>query len=119
MVEKVLYPGLETHPGHDIAVKQMKKFGAMMSFDVRGGFEAGKLLMDHVNLISLATSLGNVDSLIQHSASMSHATLTPEERAAVGIAEGQVRLSVGIEDADELIEDLDQALNYVRKTLKL
>lgn len=119
MVEKVLYPGLETHPGHDIAAKQMKKFGAMMSFDVRGGFEAGKLLMDNVNLISLATSLGNVDSLIQHSASMSHATLTPEERAAVGIAEGQVRLSVGIEDADELIEDLDQALNYVRKTLKL
>ena len=119
MVEKVLYPGLETHLGHDIAAKQMKKFGAMMSFNVRGGFEAGKLLMEHVNLISLATSLGNVDSLIQHSASMSHATLTPEERAAVGIAEGQVRLSVGIEDADELMEDLDEALNYVKKTLKL
>lgn len=119
MVERVLYPGLESHPGHDIAKKQMRGYGGMMSFDVRGGFEAGKMLMDHVHLISLATSLGNVDSLIQHSASMSHATLTREEREAAGIAEGQVRFSCGIEDADEIIADLDQALNYVRKELNL
>ncbi len=119
MVEKVLYPGLETHPGHDIAIRQMRGFGAMMSFNVKGGFEAAKMLMDKVELISLATSLGNVDSLVQHSASMSHATLKKEEREALGIADGQVRFSVGIEDPDDLIRDLDQALNYVKKTLNL
>ncbi len=119
MVERVLYPGLETHPGHDIAKKQMRGFGAMMSFDVKGGFEAGKMLMDQVKMISLATSLGNVDSLIQHSASMSHATMTPEERAAVGIAEGQVRFSCGIEDVEDIIADLDQALCFVKKELGL
>lgn len=119
MVEQVLYPGLETHPGHDIAKKQMRGFGAMMSFDVKGGFDAGKLLMDKVNMISLATSLGNVDSLIQHSATMSHATLTPEERATVGIGEGQVRFSCGIEDVNDIINDLDQALSFVKKELNL
>lgn len=119
MVEKVLYPGLESHPGHEIAKKQMKNFGGMMSFNVRGGFEAGKMLMDSVKLISLATSLGNVDSLIQHSASMSHASMSREEREAVGIADGQVRLSVGIEEAEEIIKDLDQALNHVKKELNL
>lgn len=119
MVEKVLYPGLPSHPGHDIAKKQMKDFGGMMSFNVRGGFEAGKMLMDSVELFSLATSLGNVDSLIQHSSSMSHASMSKEEREAVGIADGQVRLSVGIEEAEEIIKDLDQALNHVRKKLNL
>lgn len=119
MVEKVLYPGLKSHPGQDIAKRQMKNFGGMMSFNLRGGFEAGKMLMDSVKLISLATSLGNVDSLIQHSASMSHASMTKEEREAVGIADGQVRLSVGIEEAEEIIKDLDQALNHVKKELNL
>lgn len=119
MVEKVLYPGLKSHPSHEIAKKQMKDFGGMISFNVRGGFEAGKMLMDSVKLISLATSLGNVDSLIQHSASMSHASMSREERDAVGIADGQVRLSVGIEEAEEIIKDLDQALNYVKKELNL
>lgn len=119
MVEKVLYPGLKSHPGHEIAKKQMRDFGGMMSFNVRGGFEAGKMLMDSVELISLATSLGNVDSLIQHSASMSHAAMSKEEREAVGIADGQVRLSVGIEEAEEIIKDLNHALNYVKKQLSL
>lgn len=119
MVEKVLYPGLKSHPGHEIAKKQMKDFGGMMSFNVRGGFESGKMLMNSVKLISLATSLGNVDSLIQHSASMSHSSMSKEEREAVGIADGQVRLSVGIEEAEEIIKDLDQALNYVKKELNL
>lgn len=119
MVDKVLYPGLETHPGHDVAKKQMRRFGAMMSFDVHGGFEAGKLLMDQVEIISLATSLGNVDSLIQHSASMSHASMKAEDRQAAGIADGQVRLSVGIEDPDELIADLDRALMFVKNKLGL
>lgn len=119
MVEKVLYPGLESHPGYEIAKKQMKDFGGMMSFNVRGGFEAGKLLMNNVGLFSLATSLGNVDSLIQHSASMSHASLSKEERENVGIADGQVRLSIGIEDVNDIINDLDQALNRVKQQLKL
>ncbi|TCO69246.1 trans-sulfuration enzyme family protein [Marinisporobacter balticus] len=119
MVEKVLYPGLESHPGHEIAKKQMKDFGGMMSFNVRGGFEAGKLLMDSVKLFSLATSLGNVDSLIQHSASMSHASLSKEERESVGIADGQVRLSIGIEDVADIINDLDQGLHHVKKELCL
>lgn len=119
MVEKVLYPGLKSHPGHEIAKRQMKDFGGMMSFNVRGGFEAGKMLMDNVKMISLATSLGNVDSLIQHSASMSHASMSKEEREAVGIADGQVRLSVGIEEPEEIIKDLDQALNHVKKQLNL
>lgn len=119
MVEKVLYPGILSHPGHEIAKRQMKDFGGMMSFNVRGGFEAGKLLMDSVKLFSLATSLGNVDSLIQHSASMSHASLSKEERENVGIADGQVRLSIGIEDVADIIDDLDQALYNVKKQLSL
>ena len=119
MIEKVMYPGLKSHPGHEIAKKQMKDYGGMMSFNVRGGFEAGKMLMDRVKMISLATSLGNVDSLIQHSASMSHAKMSKEEREAVGIEDGQVRLSVGIEEAEEIIKDLDQALNSVKKELNL
>jgi len=119
MVEKVLYPGIESHPGHEIAKKQMKDFGGMMSFNVRGGFEAGKLLMDSVKLFSLATSLGNVDSLIQHSASMSHASMSKEEREAVGIADGQVRLSIGIEDVEDIIYDLDQALHNVKSQMNL
>lgn len=119
MVEKVLYPGIESHPGHEIAKKQMKDFGGMMSFNVRGGFEAGKLLMDNVKLFSLATSLGNVDSLIQHSASMSHASLSKEERESVGIADGQVRLSIGIENVEDIINDLDQALHNVKRQLHI
>ena len=119
MVEKVLYPGLKSHPGHEIAKKQMKDFGGMMSFNVRGGFEAGKMLMDSVKLFSLATSLGNVDSLIQHSASMSHASMSREEREAVGIADGQIRLSIGIEEAEDIIQDLDKALNHVKNELNL
>jgi len=119
MVEKVLYPGLKSHPGHEIAKKQMKDFGGMMSFNIYGGFEAGKLLMDSVRLFSLATSLGNVDSLIQHSASMSHASLSKEEREAVGIADGQVRLSIGIENVEDIINDLDQALYNVKQHFNL
>ncbi len=117
MVERVLYPGLKSHPQHELAKKQMKDFGGMMSFDVKGGFEAGKALMDSVEMISLATSLGCVDSLIQHSPSMSHATMSKEEREKVGIAEGQVRFSVGIEEPEHLIADLDQALEKVAKVI--
>lgn len=113
-VDRVYYPGLESHPTHDIAVKQMHNgFGGMMSVDIHGGLEAVRTVMNNVKVFSLATSLGNVDSLIQHSPTMSHFDMTPEERHAVSINDGQVRLSIGIEDADDLIADLDQALSLI------
>lgn len=113
-VDCVYYPGLESHPTHDIAVKQMHNgFGGMMSVDIHGGIDAVRTVMNNVQVFSLATSLGNVDSLIQHSPSMSHFDMTPEERHAVSIFDGQVRLSIGIEDADDLIEDLDHALSLI------
>lgn len=113
-IDKVYYPGLESHPTHDIAVKQMHGgFGGMMSADIKGGMDAVRTVMNNVKVFSLATSLGNVDSLIQHSPSMSHFDMTPEERYAASIFDGQVRLSIGIEDADDLIADLDQALALI------
>lgn len=113
MVDRVYYPGLPTHPSHETAKKQMKAFGAMMSFDIKGGVDSVRKVMNGVKVFSLATSLGNVDSLIQHSPTMSHFDMTPEERAAVSIFDGQIRLSVGIEDADDLIADLEQALKLI------
>ena len=110
-IDRVYYPGLESHPTHEIAKKQMHGgFGGMMSADIKGGMDAVRTVMNSVKVFSLATSLGNVDSLIQHSPSMSHFDMTPEERYASEIYDGQVRLSIGIEDADDLIADLDQAL---------
>ena len=113
-IERVYYPGLESHPTHEIAKKQMHGgFGGMMSADIKGGMDAVRTVMNNVKVFSLATSLGNVDSLIQHSPSMSHFDMTPEERYASEIYDGQVRLSIGIEDADDLIADLDQALALI------
>lgn len=110
-IDRVYYPGLLSHPTHKIAAKQMHHgFGGMMSADIKGGLEAVRTVMNNVKLFSLATSLGNVDSLIQHSPTMSHFDMSPEERHAAEIYDGQVRLSVGIEDADDLIADLSQAL---------
>ena len=114
MVDKVYYPGLPDNPGYEVAKKQMRGFGGMMSVDIKGGVDAVRTVMNNVKVFSLATSLGNVDSLIQHSPTMSHFDMTPEQRHAVSIFDGQVRLSVGIEDADDLIEDLDQALNLLK-----
>ncbi len=114
MVEKVYYPGLKSHPGHEIAKKQMRGFGGMMSFNIKGGMDSARTVLNNVKLFSLATSLGNVDSLAQHSPSMSHFDMTQEEREAVEIYDGQVRLSVGIEDVEDLIEDLEQALAKVK-----
>lgn len=114
LIEKVYYPGLPTHKGHEVAKKQMRGFGGMMSADLKGGVKAAKAVMNSVNIISLATSLGNVDSLIQHSPTMSHFDMTAEERHRVNIFDGQIRLSVGIEDADDLIADLSQALDKIR-----
>jgi len=112
-VAVVHYPGLPGHPGHETAKKQMKNFGPMMAFELKGGLEAGKKLLDHVELCALAVSLGDAETLIQHPASMTHATLTPEERKAAEIAEGLIRLSVGLENAEDIISDLDQALENV------
>lgn len=108
-VAAVHYPGLEGHPQHALARRQMRGYGGMLSFDV-GSVEAGRRLVDHVRICSLAVSLGDVSTLIQHSASMTHAIVPRERRLAVGITDGLLRLSVGIEDADDLIADLRQAL---------
>lgn len=113
-IDRVYYPGLPSHPTHKIAQKQMHGgFGGMMSADIKGGLDAVRTVMNNVKLFSLATSLGNVDSLIQHSPSMSHFDMSPEERHAAEIYDGQVRLSIGIEDANDLIADLDQALALI------
>ena len=112
-VEWVRYPGLKSHRQYDLAKKQMKGPGAMISFELKGGLEAGKILMDHVRLIILAVSLGGIETLIQHPASMTHSKLPREVREEAGITDGLVRLSAGIEDAGDLIADLDQALQLI------
>ena len=109
-VEWVRYPGLTSHPQHELARKQMSGFSGMLSFEVKGGIEAGRRLMDNVKLCSLAVSLGATDTLIQHPASMTHACVPLAVRKRIGISDGLVRLSVGIEDSEDIIEDLKQAL---------
>lgn len=111
MVEKIMYPGLKSFPQYELAQKQMDLPGAMIAFEIKGGLETGKKLMDTVELCSLAVSLGDAETLIQHPASMTHSPYTPEERAESGIAEGLVRLSVGLESADDIIADLKTALD--------
>jgi methionine-gamma-lyase len=111
-VERVNYPGLPSHPGHDLAKRQMKAFGAMISFEVKGGYEGGKQVMDRVEIFARAASLGDTRSLIVHSASTSHRAVPRDERLAIGIADGLVRLSVGVEAVEDLIHDLDQALAF-------
>jgi cystathionine gamma-lyase len=109
-VQRVYYPGLPGHPGHDLAEKQMRDFGGMISVSVKGGKEAALRLLTRTKLFSLAESLGGVESLIGHPATMTHASIPAEIRQARGIDDGLVRLSVGIEDAEDLQEDLRQAL---------
>jgi methionine-gamma-lyase len=109
----VLYPGLESHPQHELAKRQMKGFGALMSFGVKGGLEAGRKIMDNVQLATLAVSLGGIETLIQHPASMTHAKMSKEAKQSAGITDELVRYSVGIEDIEDLIEDLEQALAKV------
>ncbi|AIE60827.1 bifunctional cystathionine gamma-lyase/homocysteine desulfhydrase [Bacillus methanolicus] len=109
-VKKVYYPGLESHPNHDIAKKQSGGFGGMVSFDV-GSEEKADTLLRNLQYFTLAESLGAVESLISVPAKMTHASIPPERRAELGITDGLVRISVGLEDVDDLIEDLEQALN--------
>jgi methionine-gamma-lyase len=111
-VERVNYPGLPRHPGHAIARKQMKAFGAIISFEVKGGYEGGKKVMDGVKIFARAASLGDTRSLIVHSASTSHRAVPHEQRIAMGVTDGLVRLSVGIEAEEDLIADLEQALGF-------
>jgi len=112
-IDHVLYPGLDSFPQHELAKKQMKDFGGIISFEMKGGFNAGKALMDHVSLASLAVSLGDCDTLIQHPASMTHAGMSKEEMEEAHITPGLVRISVGIEHVEDLIEDLEQALEKI------
>lgn len=112
-VEWIRYPGLKNHPQHELAKKQMKGFGSMMSFGLKGGYEAGRKLMDHVQLALLAVSLGGVETLIQHPASMTHAGVSKENKKAAGITDDLVRFSVGIEDAEDIIGDLRQAFEHI------
>ncbi|HSK08335.1 MAG TPA: PLP-dependent transferase, partial [Vicinamibacterales bacterium] len=112
-IEWVRYVGLESHPQHELVKRQMSGFGSMISFEVRGGFEAGRRLMDNVHLALLAVSLGGVESLIEHPASMTHAGVSPSDRLEAGITEGLVRYSVGIEQVEDLIADLEQALDRI------
>jgi methionine-gamma-lyase len=112
-VECVAYPGLRIHPQHELAKKQMTGFGGMVSFILKGGKPAGQKLCDSVKLMTLAVSLGDCDTLIEHPASMTHATYSEEDLKAAGIAPGLVRISVGIEGIDDLIADLSQALKQL------
>ena len=109
-VAEVYYPGLESHPGHAIAGRQMSDYGPMLSFELKGGFPAGEALMNRVRLATLAVSLGNVDTLIQHPASMTHSTVPREARLRMGITDGLIRLSVGVENQEDILADLEQAL---------
>ena len=112
-VSRVAYIGLESHPQHQLAKRQMRGFGSMISFELKDGLEAGRILMDHVGVATLAVSLGGVETLVEHPASMTHASMSPEDRRAAGFSDGLVRYSVGIEDVDDLIADLRQALDAV------
>jgi cystathionine beta-lyase/cystathionine gamma-synthase len=112
-VKKVIYPGLASHPRHELAKKQQSGFGGMISFEV-GSLEAAKQVLNHTKLCSLAESLGGVESMISLPALMTHASIPPEIQAQIGITQGLIRLSVGIEDVEDLIADLDQALARIR-----
>lgn len=109
-VEWVKYPGLKSHPQYELGKSQMSGPGSMISFEVKGGVKAGKVVMDSVKLALLAVSLGGVETLIQHPASMTHSKLSDEKQLAGGITKGLIRLAVGIEDVEDIIKDLDQAL---------
>jgi len=110
-VEKVIYPGLESHPQHDIAKKQMSDFGGMITILLKGGLEKARRFLETVEIFALAESLGGVESLIEHPAIMTHASVPKETREQLGMFDNLVRLSVGIENVDDLIADLDKALN--------
>jgi len=110
-IDKVYYPGLKSHTGHQIAKKQMNGFGGVMSFEMKGDYKAAQKFADSIKLFSLAVSLGGVESLIEHPASMTHSELTEKEMKDAGIQSALVRIAVGLEDTEDLIEALDTALS--------
>ena len=114
LIDKVNYPGLESHPGHDVAKTQMKGFGGMLSFSVKGGFDAIKQFLPNLKYAHMAANLGCVETVVGPPVTTSHVECTAEERAAAGIPEGLVRYSAGIEDIEDLIADLEQALSSLR-----
>jgi methionine-gamma-lyase len=110
-VERTFYPGLAQNPQHDLARRQMSgKFGGVVSFEIKGGLEAGRRLMDNIRIFTLAVSLGCVDSLIQHPASMTHASVPKAKREKLGLSDGLIRVSVGLENVEDLIQALDDGL---------
>ena len=113
----VHYPGLPSFPQHALAKQQMRQMGGMIAFELQGGLEAGVCFMDALQLVTRAVSLGDAETLAQHPASMTHSTYTPEERAAHGISEGLVRMSVGLEDVQDLLADIGQALDLAHAGL--
>ncbi|KYG64036.1 cystathionine gamma-synthase [Bdellovibrio bacteriovorus] len=115
-VKKVYYPGLESHPGHHLAKEQQSGFGAVISFEVQGGIDQVKVLLEHLKLFTLAESLGGVESLVAHPATMTHASMTAEARKRAGISDQLLRLSVGIEDGDDLLRDLKKSLDEVQNS---
>ena len=112
-VSSVKYPGLPDHPQYDLALKQMNDFGGMISFELKGGLKQAKKFLETVEIFTLAESLGGVESLIEHPAIMTHASIPPKVRLKQGISDNLIRLSVGIEDVNDLIDDLDQAFNSI------
>lgn len=119
MVENVYYPGLESHPHHDIAKKQMKDFGGMLSFAVKGGVDTVRDLLPKLQFANRAANLGAVETTVGPARTTSHVECTPEERAAMGIPEGLIRVSCGIEDIEDLIADFEQAFNHVESVLQV
>lgn len=113
-IKTVHYPGLSSFTQHELAQRQMKQFGGMIAFELKGGLDAGVQFMDALRLVTRAVSLGDAETLAQHPASMTHSTYTPEERLAHGIEEGLVRLSIGLEDVADIVSDIVQALDQVR-----
>ena len=109
-VAAVFYPGLASHPQHDLAKRQMRQFGTVLAFELADGRDAVRRLLDRIELARRATSLGGPETLVCHPMTTTHASLTPEEQADVGVSEGLVRVSVGLEDADDLVADLTRAL---------
>ncbi len=113
-VTRVSYPGLKNHPQHNLAKKQMSGFGGMLSFEIKGGLEEAKTFLENLHVFSLAESLGGVESLIEHPALMTHASVPKEDREKIGITDSLIRISVGIEDVSDLIEDLDNAFLKIK-----
>ena len=113
LVSQVYYPGLKSHPGHQFIGSQMKAAGGVIAFEIKGSLEDGETFINNTQLCTLAVSLGDAETLIQHPASMTHSPYTPEERAAAGISDGLIRLSVGLEDVNDIINDLKTAFTFI------